>query len=310
MSKQPFVSIIMNCFNGEKYIKQAIESIYAQTYLDWEVIFWDNASTDESCNIAGSFDSKIRIFKSKTHTSLGDARNKAVEHASGEWLAFLDVDDVWLPKKLETQLAGLATGDYLLSYGGIKEVDKNLKVIRELTPKWETGFQLRSQLLYFEINLVSSMVNRRKLVELGLSFDPQMQASEEYNLYIRLMPHGLVYVVKETIALYRVYSDSLTYQKSDRLAIERRSTLNELARSLPSVMDMNEFKVATRQADYYDACYMMSKRKFAKARILIRKHASSPIFLLLYLLAFAPYLWKICHNPVTKKKLTSLIGFH
>ena len=310
MSKQPHVSIIMNCFNGEQYIKHAIESIYAQTYSDWEVIFWDNASTDESCNIASSYDSKIKIFRSKTNTSLGEARNKAVEQASGEWLAFLDVDDVWLPKKLEIQLAGLATGDYLLSYGGIKEVDKNLKVIRELTPKWETGFQLRPQLLYFEINLVSSMVNRIKLIELGLSFDPQMQASEEYNLYIRLMPHGLVYVVKETIALYRVYSESLTYQKSDRLAIERRSTLKELARSLPSVTDMIEFKVAARQADYYEACILMNKREFMKARILIRKHASSSIFLLLYLLAFAPSLWKFCHNPVTKKKLTSFIGLH
>lgn len=310
MSKQPLVSIIMNCFNGEQFIKKAIDSVYAQTYHNWEIIFWDNASTDESYNIAKRYDTKIKKFKSEINVSLGEARNKAVKYATGEWLAFLDVDDVWLPKKLELQLAGLGTGDYLLSYGGIDEVDKDLNFIRALPPRWETGFQLKSQLLYFEINLVSSMVNRHKLKELNLNFEPEMQASEEYNLYMRLLPHGLVYVCKDIIALYRVHNGSLTYEKIDRLAQERRYTLAELVKSCPSVVNMHEFKIANRQADYYEACALMEKKEFKIARGLIRKHISSLIFFVLYLLTYFPVVWRFCHNPVQKKKLTSFLGLN
>jgi len=300
----------MNCFNGEQFIKDAIGSIYAQTYSNWEVIFWDNASTDESYNIVSKYDSKIKKFRSEINVSLGEARNKAVEHASGDWLAFLDVDDIWLPKKLELQLAGLATGDYLLSYGGINEVDKDLNVIRVLSPRWKTGFQLKSQLLYFEINLVSSMVDRKKLIQLGLNFDPQMQASEEYNLYMRLLPHGSVYVCEDIIALYRVYSESLTYQKVDRLALERRMTLAALVVSSPPISEMNEFIIATRQADYYEACALMRKKEFDTARVLLRKHTTSPLFAGLYGLTFAPGLWNFCHNPLVKRRLSILLGLH
>lgn len=310
MSKEPLVSIIMNCFNGEQYIKQAIDSIYAQTYSNWEVIFWDNASTDQSYNIASSYDSKIIKFRCETNISLGAARQRAIEHAKGEWLAFLDVDDIWLPEKLKLQMAGLVESDYLISYGGIKEVDKDLNLIRELPPKWETGSQLKSQLLYFEINLVTSMVNRHKLMQLGLNFDPEMQASEEYNLYMRLLPHGSVYVCQDIIALYRVYSESLTYEKIDRLAEERRITLNELALSIPLLKEENEFKIAKRQSDYYEACSHMSRKNFAAARRLMWRHASSPVFTALFALSFFPAIWNFCHNPTVKKKLTGIMRLH
>ena len=75
---QTCVSVIMNCYNGEKYLNSAIDSIYNQTYLDWEIIFWDNASKDKSSSIALSYDSKLKYFKSKKTLSLGKARNKAL----------------------------------------------------------------------------------------------------------------------------------------------------------------------------------------------------------------------------------------
>ena len=65
MNNQPLVTIIMNCYNGEKYLKEAIDSVYNQTYDNWEIIFWDNASTDKSAEIAKSYNSKIRYFSSK-----------------------------------------------------------------------------------------------------------------------------------------------------------------------------------------------------------------------------------------------------
>ena len=87
---QPLVSVVMNCYNGEKYLKEAIESVYAQTYRNWEIIFWDNASTDNSKRIAKSFDSKLHYFLGERTITLGAARNKALSKCNGDYIAFLE----------------------------------------------------------------------------------------------------------------------------------------------------------------------------------------------------------------------------
>ena len=100
----PTVSVIMNCFNGEKYLREAIDSVYAQTYKNWEIIFWDNASTDNSAEIAKSYDEKLRYFRGEKTVPLYAARNLALKQAKGKYIAFLDCDDYWLPQKLERQV--------------------------------------------------------------------------------------------------------------------------------------------------------------------------------------------------------------
>ena len=89
----------MNCFNGEAFLKEAIDSVISQSYDNWELIFWDNQSTDDSELIIKRYlDPRIRYFKSKEHTLLGTARNEALNLADGKWVAFLDVDDLWSEK--------------------------------------------------------------------------------------------------------------------------------------------------------------------------------------------------------------------
>ena len=108
MTEQPLVSVIMNCFNGEKYLREAIDSVLAQTYQNWELIFWDNQSTDRSAEIVKSYDDpRIYYFYASQHTLLYEARNYAIEDQNGEFLAFLDVDDWWESDKLSIQLPSL-----------------------------------------------------------------------------------------------------------------------------------------------------------------------------------------------------------
>tara|TARA_B100000212_G_C27376671_1_gene535052 strand:- start:1284 stop:2186 length:903 start_codon:yes stop_codon:yes gene_type:complete len=296
----------MNCFNGEQYIKEAINSVYAQTYSNWEIIFWDNASSDNSYEIAESYDARIKLFKSEETTSLGEARSRAIKNAKGDWLAFLDVDDIWLPEKLERQMLGLIGSNHILSYGGITEVDKNLNIIRNLHPRWVSGEQLSSQLRYFEINLVTAVVNRQKLHELGINFDEKMEASEEYNLFLKLLPHGTVFVCEEILALYRVYQESLTFKKMERWSIERRITLEELAANVPDLKESESFNAALQQADYYEACFLMSQRSHARARNLLTQYKRQKVFRILAYVTYVPWLWKILHNPFLKKRLTSI----
>ena len=98
MEHSPLISIIINCFNGERFLREAIDSVIAQTYSNWELIFWDNQSTDSTANIVRSYhDDRIRYFYAPEHTSLGEARNLALEKANGVYIGFLDSDDKWLP---------------------------------------------------------------------------------------------------------------------------------------------------------------------------------------------------------------------
>ena len=98
----PLVSVIMNVRNGAAFLREALDSVLAQSFKDWELIVWDDCSTDDSAQIVSQYrDDRIRYFLSPEDTPLGRARDRAIRQARGEWLAFLDQDDVWLPHKLE-----------------------------------------------------------------------------------------------------------------------------------------------------------------------------------------------------------------
>ena len=105
LGKEPLVSVVMNCYNSAKYLRQSIDSVLAQTYKNWEIIFWDNQSTDESAKVFLSYaDERFHYYLAPEFTKLGLARNLAVAQAKGDWLGFLDCDDIWLPMKLEQQV--------------------------------------------------------------------------------------------------------------------------------------------------------------------------------------------------------------
>ena len=105
MKNKALVSIIINCHNGEKYLQQTLRSILNQDYENWEVIFFDNSSNDGSKNIFKSFDDKrFKYFYNKKKINLYDARNKAIYKAKGDFISFLDTDDIWKRNFLKKHL--------------------------------------------------------------------------------------------------------------------------------------------------------------------------------------------------------------
>ena len=104
-NKNPLVSVIMNCFNGELFLKDSIESVINQTYENWELIFWDNRSKDKSAEIFKSYkDKRLKYFYADEHTSLYKARNLAIDQSKGNFISFIDTDDLWNKDKLELQM--------------------------------------------------------------------------------------------------------------------------------------------------------------------------------------------------------------
>ena len=100
MSKSPLVSVIMNCYNGEKYLTDSLNSLLSQNYRNWELIFWDNISTDNSKKIFESYnDKRFKYYLAPKHEILYKARNLAIKKTSGDYIAFLDTDDIWSKDK-------------------------------------------------------------------------------------------------------------------------------------------------------------------------------------------------------------------
>lgn len=307
----PKVSVIMNCYNGERFLREAIDSVRSQTFEDWEIIFWDNASTDGSAAIAqGYHDPRLRYFRGTTNVPLGEARKLALAEAQGEWIGFLDTDDLWYPQKLARQIAAVDATDHVLCYAGIAEITPEGELIREVIPKYETGWQLESQLYQFDINMVTPLIRHATLKQHGISFDPSVTASEEYNLFMRLAARGSFMTLPEVLGAWRISPGSLTDRQIGRLHVERCYTLDQLKASDGSIE--TRFPAALREAyargDYYEARYAMSRGERGRAFKLLAANAMVDLrYAGLAAAALVPGLWKLLHGNLLKRRLLPMI---
>ena len=160
MTDQPLVSIIMNCFNGDKFLKEAIDSVYKQNFNNWEIIFWDNLSNDKSAYIAKSYNEKLRYFLSKKHTELGVARNLALKKARGKYIGFLDCDDLFIKDKLKSQTAYMEGSNHVMSYGTSIIIDKKGNELKRRVARNNSGDIFGSLLMHYEINMQSVLIKR------------------------------------------------------------------------------------------------------------------------------------------------------
>lgn len=128
------ISVITPVYNSEEYIGKTIESVLAQTHQNWEMIIADDCSKDKTSEVIKSFkDPRIKYIKLEENGGAARARNAALENASGRFLAFLDADDMWKPKKLEKQLKFMKENEYGFTFTGYEILrDKENKVIRFL----------------------------------------------------------------------------------------------------------------------------------------------------------------------------------
>lgn len=119
------VSIVMPSYNTEKFIKESIESVLAQTYQNWELLIVDDCSKDNTDNVVSEFtDSRIKYFKNPQNSGAAVSRNRALREAKGKWIAFLDSDDLWKPDKLEKQIGFMEKNNYHFSYTEYEEIDE------------------------------------------------------------------------------------------------------------------------------------------------------------------------------------------
>lgn len=221
----PQVSIIMNVRNGAAFLREALESVLAQTWTDWELIVWDDCSTDDSARIIAECpDGRIRYFLSPEDTPLGKARQSAIERASGEWLAFLDQDDIWLPGKLERQLA-LADEKVGIIYGRAVLFDCRRGNLRDYDYAHEFGLLPEGDIfaLLFRdacfIAMSSAMLRRSAVAEIG-PMPEFIEVVPDYYLYIAISRHYRARAVQEVVCRYRLHGSSMSASRKHRIRLQ------------------------------------------------------------------------------------------
>ncbi len=274
--KAPSVSVIMNCLNGAQYLREAIDSVYAQTYPDWEIVFWDNSSSDESAEIAKSYGQRVRYFRSEETYPLGKARNLALEQARGEYLAFLDCDDVWLPTKLEKQVAlferspnlGLVYCDALNVVETVDHVESKASDLRPLYRGW-----VFEEILYFDIVWMSAAVLRKSVLERVGLFDITYNIVEELDLFLRISEQYEFDFVDEPLSIYRVHAGNTARDASQRLKEKQvlyshwLSKRPDLEARRPELIRMIYFSLYSQMARYH-------LRKGQFVRFVVNAHKS------------------------------------
>lgn len=222
ISSEPLVSILMNCYNGERYLKEAIDSVLCQTYQNWELIFWDNQSTDHSKEIFHSYDDqRLKYFLAPEHTDLGGARARAFRHLVGEFVAVLDADDVWMPKKLEKQIplfddpeVGIVISDALFFN------DRTEKALYggRYPP---TGWVFEKLLAKYFVSLTTLIFRLSNALDLSRAFDPDFSFIADFDLVVRLSRISKLVIYPEILAKWRVHSESDTWKHPQAFVEER-----------------------------------------------------------------------------------------
>jgi hypothetical protein len=205
----------MNVRNGAATLPEAIDSVLSQSFDDWELIVWDDRSTDASAEIVARYhDARVRYFLSADDTPLGRARSDAMAQARGEWLAFLDQDDVWLPHKLQKQMA-LAADDVGLIYGRTirfypdgRERDYDHAHEYELLPEGNIFSRLFIESCFIAM---SSAVFRRAAVETVGGIPPQVRIIPDYYLYVAVAQRYRARAVQEPVCRYRAHAGSMSH---------------------------------------------------------------------------------------------------
>ena len=298
----PLVSVIMNCYNSDQYLQEAIESMYAQTYSNWEIIFWDNASTDNSANIAKSYDDRVKYFLASETTLLGEARNFALERATGEYIAFLDCDDIYLPDKLDRQVDFMQVENYIMCYCSSSIINEEGKVIKRHTVKNKSGNVFAKLLRHYEVNMQTVMLKREFIVSNQLSFNIDMEYCPDHNLFMTIASRVDVGVIPDVVAKYRMVGDSLSKKTIDIASKEYRLTFDEISKGNPILRQQlsNDFDCAYNKAKYYDVVADIHNNNNKQARYKLKAIFTSKIeYFLLYLLLFM---------PISNKLILRLLG--
>jgi glycosyltransferase involved in cell wall biosynthesis len=234
----PTVSIVLPTFNRLKHLRPAVDSVFAQTFTDWELIIADDGSEGETAAYLQTLAAmpQVKVLRLPHTGNLSALRNTAWQAGRGEYIAFLDSDDVWLPEKLAAQVASLerhpARG---WSHTAFAVIDESGALLTGAHARWWSaaeGWVLEGLIKMEAVIAIPSVIIRRQLLERVGGFDDRLRVCEDYDLWLRLAGLSEVDGVPETLLYKRTHRESFY---NDTMVLEDR------ARALGKVLDSGSY---------------------------------------------------------------------
>lgn len=209
---EELVSVIMPNYNGAKYIKDSIDSVLAQTYQNWELIIVDDCSTDNSLEVIAQYqDERIKVFKNEKNSGAAVSRNKAIENATGRYIAFLDSDDLWLENKLALQLEFMQKKDCAFSFTDYKVINQSGEFITNYSVSKDT-YEYADILKHCAIGCLTVIYDCNKLGKIYMPTNATKR--EDFACWLQILKRGYIAVgYHQILAVYRVHTKSVSSNK-------------------------------------------------------------------------------------------------
>ena len=292
--KKPLVSVIIPAYNSASYIEEALNSIFDQTFKDFEVIVVDDGSTDTTKRILEKYGERIRYYYQK-NGGPASARNHGIREAHGQYIAFLDADDLWLPTKLEKQLALFQRNEQLgmVTTGACSFDEKG--VYGYSTNKRKTlmtGDIARNIFLHSNIGTPTVLVRKEVFDTIGL-FEENIRQGEDDNMWIRIAANYEVELIDEALIKVRNHPQRMTLNKEELLeSVQANIQLlktrygekvkSKIAEAIPQKISYIQFAIGY---GYYESGnYSKARRAFAKGAYNWIWYWKNPLYLLLTLI--------------------------
>ena len=225
------VSIIMNCKNGERYLKYSLDSILSQKYQNWELIFVDNNSTDETKKIFKKYkDNRFKYFNTKQNLKLGAARQFALDKCRGDFIAFLDSDDLWSKSKLHLQIPKFKDMNVGVVISNTVFFNNHREIIYYKCPP-QTGYIYDQLIKKYNINLETLVCRKSFLKILNFKFNKNFEMISDYELCIKLSLISKVAYVDRVLARWRAHPKSDSWNKKKKFFTEKIIFLNKLKKN-------------------------------------------------------------------------------
>lgn len=214
---KPLVSVCIGVYNRERYIRECLDSVFAQTYTDLEVIVVDDASTDRSVEILETYGDRITLIRRETNSGLPAVpRNQAIRSARGEFIAFLDSDDRWYPRKIEAQVAFLAANPAVMlvhTYCRLLDAEGREGAIRHEGVIPATGDVFVELLSHCYIATSATMMRATFFTNYeSFSEERRFKIGEDYELFIRVAKNYLIGFIPEVLTAYRRAEGGISQQ--------------------------------------------------------------------------------------------------
>jgi len=205
-------------FNSEAFIAETIESIIEQSYTNWELLLIDDRSTDKTVELVKTFMTKcpnIKLLVNETNSGAAISRNKGIMEAKGEYLAFLDADDLWKPNKLEKQLAFMQAENCEVCYASYEQMDEEGKPLNKLIK----ALPVLSYDKYLKSNYIGNLTGMYNAKALGKITSPNLRKRQDWLLWLAAIEKSgkPAKGIEESLAYYRVRKNSMSANKLNLL---------------------------------------------------------------------------------------------